>query len=400
MPFPTFNAAHRITLAAMLAYFVMSGMLAPIGILSAPMAEQFGQSVEEITAQFSFLTIGTLAGAIIALFIFERIELKNVMVVCFGLIAIALLTLGLHGAGLSLWLAIGLVGICCGVGLAGGALTITKIYSERWRASMLILTDSAFSLAGFATASLAVFFLARGFSWSSAYQVVGGVAVVIVLLAATAQFPKSKTVNDAASAPAENDQLTAPWPLQIWMTIGALFLYTLGQSSILLWLPNFGETALGFARSDAGGLVGSFWLGMFFGQLFSAWLAPILGVSRFIIFAAVTTFMVGGLLHVFTQSHVLSFVALTWGFANFALLKQAVALGSQLVSAPTGRLVSSLLLGATVGTSSAAWISSQIVRATHAQTAIAFGNFCHAIMAILVIAAALHYRRKVMPQTY
>ena len=60
------NNRHRITLAAFLAYFLMSGMLAPIGIISAPMAAALEIPVTAATASFSWLTIGILIGAIIA----------------------------------------------------------------------------------------------------------------------------------------------------------------------------------------------------------------------------------------------------------------------------------------------------------------------------------------------
>ena len=62
------NNRQRITLIAFLAYFVLSGMLAPIGIVSRPMAEFYGRPVADITSQFSWLTGGNFIGAVLALF--------------------------------------------------------------------------------------------------------------------------------------------------------------------------------------------------------------------------------------------------------------------------------------------------------------------------------------------
>jgi hypothetical protein len=104
------NNKHKITLVSFLAYFVMSGMLAPIGIISGPMAEYFDVPITEVTANFSFLTFGLLGGAIFALFVFERIELKNVMIATFGVIAVCLVSLNLHDNESLLWLSIGVVG--------------------------------------------------------------------------------------------------------------------------------------------------------------------------------------------------------------------------------------------------------------------------------------------------
>ena len=71
---------QRITLASFLAYFVMSGMLAPIGIVSAPLAAHFGLPVTTVTAGFGWLTVGILVGAVIAWFSFERGTLRAITI--------------------------------------------------------------------------------------------------------------------------------------------------------------------------------------------------------------------------------------------------------------------------------------------------------------------------------
>ena len=71
-------------------YFVMSAMLAPIGILSAPMSEYFGQPVTAVTAQFTWLTGGILVGAVIALGIFDVVRLKPLFVGVYGAVAAVL----------------------------------------------------------------------------------------------------------------------------------------------------------------------------------------------------------------------------------------------------------------------------------------------------------------------
>ena len=82
-----------ITLVSFLTYFVLSSMLAPIGILSGPMAEHFGQSITDVTKQFSWLTGGILVGAVIALFIFDWTSLRKLFITIYGLVALVLLSL-------------------------------------------------------------------------------------------------------------------------------------------------------------------------------------------------------------------------------------------------------------------------------------------------------------------
>ena len=52
----------RPTLISCLAYFIMSGMLSPIGITLGPMVDHFEQPITVISPQFSWLIMGILVG--------------------------------------------------------------------------------------------------------------------------------------------------------------------------------------------------------------------------------------------------------------------------------------------------------------------------------------------------
>ena len=380
------NNKHKITLVSFLAYFVMSGMLAPIGIISGPMAEYFDVPITEVTANFSFLTFGLLGGAIFALFVFERVELKNVMIATFGVIAVCLLSLNLHDNESLLWLSIGVVGFFCGTGLAGGALVITRTYEGRKRASMLVITDSFFSIAGFICSSIAVFFIAREFHWTATYQVVAAVALGVFVLSLLSQFPK--TISNSSAEPAEQSgasvMLAEQWSIGVWLCVAALFLYTLGQNSLLLWLPNYAETQLAVPRDTAGRVVSQFWLGMFVAQLSVAVIVTRLGTKRLVRIAAITALIFSIPMWMNKSSSGLLLFATLWGFGNLAILKLIISFATQLVRIPTGRLVSTLLLGGTLGTSVSAWLSSEIVSATNNHVILQFGTFCYLIMAVLM----------------
>lgn len=159
----TLSNLHRITLVSFLTYFVMSAMLAPIGILSGPMAEHFGQPVTEVTRQFSWLTGGILVGAVIALFIFDFFRLKLLFLLLYGLMGSSLIGFAVIDSLDLTRLLLGLVGAGCGIGLAAAAVTISHSYEEEARASMLVVTDSFFSVAGFITAWLATWLVGQAF---------------------------------------------------------------------------------------------------------------------------------------------------------------------------------------------------------------------------------------------
>jgi len=362
----------------------MSGMLAPMGILSGPMSEYFGQPVTEITTRFSWLTMGILIGAAMALVIFDWVRLKRLMMLVYGVIFISLASLTILDDLTLIGLALGLVGVSCGIGMPGAALTISKTYEFKQRASMLVITDGCFSVAGIFCSWLAIFLMAREYHWSGVYQFVAFVAALVFILSAVSVFPE----NDADEA---NSGETGRWPLGIWLCMFALFLYTLGQWSILLWLPNYVETTLDVPREQAGQLVSQFWTGMFAAQLFVAWWVMKIGVRRLAVIAAATTTLFSVPLWLYGEIDGLIILATIMGFANLGALKIVLSFATQMVRIPTARLISSLLLGATVGTAVSPWLTSQIVTLTSNHFVLQFGTGCYVVMTALLVLAYRNY---------
>lgn len=376
------NNTQRITLASFLAYFIMAGMLSPIGIVSGPMAEYFNEPVTEITAGFGWLTFGILAGAVAALAVLDRIRLGVLMVALYAAIALLLVSLGLHDRLALARIALGAVGTCCGLGLAGAALTISRTYESARRASMLVITDSSFSIGGFACSLIAAMLLARQVHWSGVYQFVALVAAAVTALALASRFPRAPgEISRAAAEPAGH------WPAAVWLCILALFLYTLGQSSILLWIPNYATSVLDIAPGQAGRIVSRYWAGMFVAQLFVSWWVVRAGVRRILWLAAGGCTLASMPMWLLSSAGGLEWMALAWGFLNLALLKIVLSFGTQLVPVPTARLVSALLLGATLGTAVSPWLTSRVVEAAGNFRVLQFGTASFAIMSALLLLA-------------
>lgn len=378
---------QRITLVSFLAYFVMSGMLAPIGIISVQMAELFDRPTTDVTAQFGWLTFGNMIGAVLALIIFDVLKVRTVFLVIYVLIIASILSLNFQDDLMKVGMALGVVGVCCGLGLASAALVISKSYDAERRASMLVITDASFSVAGFSCAALATTLIAAGVHWTGSYQFVAGVAGVILLLTFASKFPDTATDNSV-----ENNG--EAWPLSVWLCIGALFLYTLGQFSMLWWLPNYVQEELGASAEQSGFLITLFWLGLFVSQLVVAWWVVKIGVRKLVLIAAILTCLCSILPWTFGDLSILPLLTFIWGVANFSLLKLVLSYGTQMVNVPTPRLVSTLLLGATLGTAVSPWVTSRIVAATDNFFILQFSTLCYAALAILLIVATrLHDSR-------
>lgn len=358
----------------------MSGMLAPIGIISGQMAEIFGQSITDVTAQFSWLTVGILAGAALALFVFDFLRIRSVLLTVYLLTIASLLSLNFTDDLSKIGVALGIVGLCSGLGLASAALVISRSYDSERRASMLVVTDASFSTAGFLCAAIATAFAAAGMYWTGTYQFVAFVAALVVVLTLMSRFPDAGVVDSTEDS-------REPWPLSYWLCVAALFLYTLGQFSMLWWLPNYVETKLGASVDQAGRLVTLFWIGLFVSQIIVAWWVLKIGVRNLVLISAVMTCLLSIPLWAFGDLETLPILAFFWGLANFGLLKVVLSYGTQMVGIPTPRLVSTLLLGSTLGTAVSPLVTSRIVVATDNYFILQFSTACYAVLATLLFIA-------------
>ena len=113
-------------------------------------------------------------------------------------------------------------------------------------------------------------------------------------------------------------------------------------------------------RARAGEVVGQFWSGMFVAQLFVAWWVLKMGVQRLVIIGSLTTMLCSVPLWLYGDIDGLIILAFIWGVANLGLLKIIISFATLMVRVPTPRLISGLLLGATLGTAVSPWVTSQI----------------------------------------
>ena len=135
-------------------------------------------------------------------------------------------------------------------------------------------------------------------------------------------------------------------------------------------------------------------MGMFAAQIFVAWWVMKIGVRKLVMISSITTTLFSIPLWFYGDMQVLLILATIWGFANLGLLKITLSFATQLVRVPTARLVSSLLLGATVGTAVSPWVTSRIVVATDNHFVLQFGTGCYAIMTLLLFVAAQKYYKR------
>ena len=379
----------RITLTSFLAYFVMSAVISPLGIVSAPIAGHYDIAVTTATAGFSYLTAGILVGTLVALVIFDLFSLKHIVLGCSGLTCVSLACIYLVDSYplFPLWLF--LVGLACGVNLTAAIVVITSIYNTRLRASMMLLTDSFYSMAGVLSTWLAGRFILHQWHWGSAYLLAFSMTLVIICIAWFSSFPS--TSRREARHP--DDSAGKYWPVEIFLVGAAILIYLTGFVTIYSWIPNYTQARFHLDADVAGGLVSRLFLGMFTGQLIMFCLALRFSPLRIIFIAGVlATLLSFSLWNVDTASH-LTVSMFVLGLVTGGLLKLIIAFGTMLMAAPTPRMISFLIFNSALGTAIAPALSAVIVERYDMMAALRFTSLCYCVMIVLLVMAYVLQRR-------
>ncbi len=372
----------RVTLISFLAYAVMSGMLAQIGILITPISQHFDREATVVSNQFSWLTVGILVGSVISLFIFDYVKIKTLNLLVFTAIFLAILGFYVVDVYRVNAILLGIIGTGCGVALPAAAVVISRVYTPARRATMLVITDASFSLSGTLCTALVVVYLANGLHWSSGYSTVAALALITLVLTACSNFPE---------VPQEERQdfrqELATWPMGIYLCMLALLIYLTGQNFILMWLPSYAQQVISMSASDAGSLISNFWAGMLGGQLIAAAILIKAATRTIALLAAILTAFSTMPLWLVDQPAYMPYLSFCWGFVTLGLLKLILSLATEMVAVPSPRLVSVLLMAATTGTAISPSLSSALVAANTPLLALKVGTGCFFIVILLVVFA-------------
>lgn len=382
---------NRITFGSFLAYFVMSAVISPLGLISGPISQHFGISLTSANAAFTYLTSGVFIGTLIAIFIFDYFKLKKIIAAGAAIICLSIYSIYAFDNFVSFTFCLGLIGISCGIELSAAAVVITKIYDEKMRASMLLLTDSSYSIAGVISTTLAGMLLARQFHWSSAYLLAFIVSAGIAAIAIFSRYPETGTV--APTRRTAKVGTKTHWPMAVHIIGLSILIYLIGFVTIYSWVPNYAQELLTLSAEASSEVVSRFFLGMFIGQLIMFFL-----VLRFSLRALVFTYASMAALMTFFLWNVntglqLQIAMLVLGLATGGLLKTVLTYGTTAVNNPSPKMVSYLIFYAGLGTAIAPFITSMIVDQFSMRAVLQFATLCYVSMLTLILVAFKLARR-------
>lgn len=375
----------------------MAGLLTQIGVIINPMAEYLNISITDAASLFSYLTGGTLIGTFVSMIVYSRFQIQQILKVnyaVFSLVMLALIFLDVRTVGVvSIYLI--LLGICCGTGLSGGAVIISKIFEENQRASAFIATDCAFSAAGFIFPTAATMILAANMEWTNGYGVVGILALILFGSAFVLKFPTSDIDSSTGKNEAKNAEDTLGsfkeilTPRVILMGM-ALCFYLVSQNTFLTWAPSYLQETFALTAEESGAAVGNYWGPSIFGLIAAAILvnkipARLMLVTVVVLAIGITFFLSGT-----DDPDIFLTATLAFGFLTSSVYKLAISVGSQQIKNAPAVLVTFLLTCGTVGSTLAPALSAKIVElfgvsSAMLMTAIGFSAVFISILACLAL---------------
>lgn len=325
---------------------------------------------------FTLLNAGILISIFLNSWIINILSLKKQLILGFIFIIIAIYILIFHHTLALFSLSIFILGIVSGITMSIGTFLIAYLYEGNKRASILLLTDSCFSLSGIIFPIIATYLIFHHISWYWIYPLIGTIYLIIFLLTLNVKFPilhSKKTKNKKVKT----------WNISIfYLSISAL-LYILGQLSFISWLPEYVIKSINLNITKAGQLVSNFWTSYMIGMWsFSIILKYCNLKNIFIYLTGISTI----LMYIFNNVHnyiLLQLIIILLGFFSSTIYTIIITLASQETKKPSPKIINFILTSGTVGTLLTFIVTGPIVNNFGFISALITSNILYGLVFIL-----------------
>ena len=339
----------------LIASFVMSGFLNPIGLISEPVSQSLGIPITEAVARFGYFTVGVFFGYLVSFFVFDFIRLRLVVIFGYGLLMLAVGCLFLFENDAAMKFFLFVIGMLASVQVCGASTLVSSLWRDKPRQTMLIGQDAAFNGGGILFTSLTTWFIASGFHWGATYTLVAIITLIIALVASVTDFKsKSSVYNDLTGRTEWNPRISAVG--------GSVMLFMLSKISIFIWAPLYVEQAFDVGIVQAGRILTNIFIGAFFGSLLGTYIVSRIRIEYFLItMLIVGATSLGSMLFSPDLQLVLT-LGYFLGASIGATFNGYTSFGLSFVVNPTHKNVAYLLIAGGIGSALAPWFSSEIVK--------------------------------------
>ncbi|HXK00410.1 MAG TPA: MFS transporter TsgA [Buchnera sp. (in: enterobacteria)] len=367
-----------LTWISFFSYAITGALIVVTGLVMGKASEYFEVSLSYISNIFTFLNAGILISIFLNAWLIEIIPLKKQIIFGFYLMILSIGIL-IYNHNLILFsFSIFMLGIISGITMSIGTLLITNLYTGSKRASILLLTDSFFSMSGMFFPIFTSFLLKNNITWYWIYTLIGIIYLFIFLLTINLDFPNLKTKHLQ-----EKETQKEKYGINILLLSLSALCYILGQLGFISWIPEFSIKLIGTNIIDAGKLVSDFWMAYMVGMWFFSFILKFFDLQRMVVFLTGISCILMYLFIINTNYEYLKWIIILLGFFSSAIYTLIITLGSLQTQQSSPKIVNFILTSGTMGTLLTFIVTGPIVSKFGITSALITANILYLIVFIL-----------------
>ena len=372
---------NKITLTAIsfLANFIMAGFATQFGMLVEPIANTFNANVNEVASIFSLLNGGALAGTIAAFFLIEKVGIKRMTILCYGVISAAALSLYIVPSLFIVMVCMTVIGFCGGVGLCIAGTIVVSVWKDKIQSTMLVVQDATFNIAGVVFPLITTYALTHAMNWSISYLSVGVVALATMFVALLTNFKPCHGETES-----EQD-VKSEWNFGIISGGIGLFLGMLALYTFLTWAPMFVKEKFDIPFEQAGSIITQYWSAALVGALVSTVIVSRMKIQTFLLTIITAAMVITSVIVTTDNLSWLSYLTYGYGFVCAALYNSFIAYGVSFVRNASSKNVSYILISGSAGAMFSPAISSLFQSVIGTQSVMYAIPFIYAIVVVMLI---------------
>ena len=372
---------NKITLTAIsfLANFIMAGFATQFGMLVEPIANTFNANVNEVASIFSLLNGGALAGTIAAFFLIEKVGIKRMTILCYGIISAAALSLYIAPSLFIVMVCMTIIGFCGGVGLCIAGTIVVSVWKDKIQSTMLVVQDATFNIAGVVFPLITTYALTHAMNWSISYLSVGVVALATMFVALLTNFKPCHGETES-----EQD-VKAEWNFGIISGGIGLFLGMLALYTFLTWAPMFVKEKFDIPFEQAGSIITQYWSAALVGALVSTVIVSRMKIQTFLLTIITAAMVITSVIVTTDNLSWLSYLTYGYGFVCAALYNSFIAYGVSFVRNASSKNVSYILISGSAGAMFSPAISSLFQSVIGTQSVMYAIPIIYAIVVVMLI---------------
>lgn len=388
---------NKLTLTALvfLANFVIAGFATQFGMLTEPIAKWFATDINRVASIFSLLNGGALSGAVGAYFLVDKIGIKRLTCMCYGIIVLSVVALAFNVSLQILMVAMTLIGFAGGTGLCIAGSIVVAIWQDRIQNSVLLVQDATFNVAGVFFPLITIYALTNNMIWNLSYLCVGVVALIAMVVVLFTNF--SACGNRATGSGETKATDEVEWNFGVLSGGIGLFLGMLALYTFLTWAPTFVKDKFMIPFDEAVQVITHYWTAALIGALISTGVVSRISIRIFLFCIILPACIITSLIVTTDRLDMIVYLSYCYGFVCAALYNSFIAYGVSFLKRPHSKNISFILMSGSTGAMFSPFISAAMVGIIGLQAVMYVIPILYTLILILLLIAASGWHIKPAP---